>query len=309
MELSSLEEHQTIPNTNHELQLTQEEAENLAKELKLQLQLGKIHKADAQQIKLMIAGLGDSRGLLRRTFVESLGKIGDDAIPGLEKALLKSQNVTVRRAAAKTLRLVGNPNALPALLEALINDPDPVVQGSSVGAMAVFGEKAVLALLKVLINPKSTALQCGLASWGLAFIGAKAPKELKNAAKSKNPRIRAAAIGALEDQIQSLNDIEAKKLLLDALYDQSAEVRAEATILLGKIHDPNLVKPLLIERLSDSDSDVRKKASLSLMKLKDPDSIYALKERASKEKDPLVMAVLKLAIKKTPMKKNNSSKS
>ena len=47
----------------------------------------------------------------------------------------------VGKAAAKTLKLVGDSSALPYLVKAVINDPDPVVQGSSVAAMAMFGEK------------------------------------------------------------------------------------------------------------------------------------------------------------------------
>ena len=63
-----------------------------------------------------------------------------------------------------------------------MNDKDPVVQGSAVGAMAVFVENAVSHLLEVLINPKSSEMQCGLASWGLSFIGAEAPEALREAA-------------------------------------------------------------------------------------------------------------------------------
>ena len=186
------------------LRLSENEASELANELKIQLRMGQIPEANSQLINKMIAGLGDKRGLLRRTFAESLGLVGSAALPGLKIALIKHPNVTVRRAAAKTLKLVGDPNALPDLLEALINDPDPVVQGSAAGAIASFGEKGFEFFIKVLINPKSTAMQCGLASWGLSFIGAEAPDALREAATSEHSIIRAAAIAALGDQIQSL---------------------------------------------------------------------------------------------------------
>ena len=98
--------------------------------------------------------------------------------------------MTVRRASAKALKLAGDPSVLPDLLQALINDKDPVVQGSAAAAMAIFGEEAVKHLLAILVSPTSTALQSGLATWGLSFIGAEAPNALREAAQSKNPSIK-----------------------------------------------------------------------------------------------------------------------
>lgn len=85
--------------------------------------------------------------------------------------------MTTSRFAAqrKTLTLIADAAALPALLETLLCDVDPVVQGSAVGAMAAVGERALDPLLSVLVNPEASAMQQGLASWGIAFIGARAP--------------------------------------------------------------------------------------------------------------------------------------
>ena len=84
----------------------------------------------------MVAGLGDQRGALRLTFAQSLGSIGEAALPILCEALKNNPNVLIRRASAKTLNLIGSQKALPNLIEAFKTDPDPVVQGSSAGAMA-----------------------------------------------------------------------------------------------------------------------------------------------------------------------------
>ncbi len=92
------------------------------------------------------------------------------------------------------------------LQKALLQDPDPVVQGSA-GAMAAVGEEAIDGMLEILINPSSTAMQLGLASWGLAFVGARAPEALRKAATSEHAEIRCAAIAALGDQIQALGTI------------------------------------------------------------------------------------------------------
>lgn len=283
-------------NSAEPIQLNEEEAEQLAEELKLQLRQGERPAGDAQAIEKMVAGLGDRRGLLRLTFAESLGTVGSAAVPALCTAMCEHENVTVRRAAAKTLTLISDQSALPFLLKALVNDADPVVQGSAVGAMAVIGADAVDGLLEILVNPTNTPMQTGLASWGLSFVGARAPEALREAARSSNARIRTAAIGALGDQIQNLGDEDARQLLMDALKDEDEEVRAEASTLMGKLNDSQWALPLLLPNLNDGSSLVRKNAALSLMKLEDPTAIQALESRFNEEPDDAVKPILRLAI-------------
>lgn len=277
-------------------QLNQEEASQLAQELKAQLRSGAVPAADSDTIERMVAGLGDPRGLMRLTFAESLGVVGKAAVPSLCRALSEHDSVTVRRAAAKTLTLIEDPRALPVLLQALLNDPDPVVQGSAVGAMAAVGEQAIDDFLNVLINPESTAMQLGLASWGLAFVGARAPEALRQAATSEHAEIRCAAIAALGDQIQSLEDVKAKELVEQALRDIDTDVRAEAATLLGKLHNPDWATPLLEPLLSDSQGQVRKNAALSLMKLQATQAQSSLNARLAIEDQEDVKAILNLVI-------------
>ena len=291
-----MKEQYLDPNSLKEIVLTEDQASKLAAEMKLQLQAGNLLEVDENRIELLIAGLGDRRGLIRRTFVEALGFIGTPSVPALCQALLHHSNVRVRRACAKALKLTNDPSALPVLFEALTNDHDPVVQGSSAGAMAIFGQEAVKHLLQVLIEPRSTAMQCGLASWSLSFIGAEAADALLKAAQSENPAIKAAAIAALGDQIQSLGDEKAKDLVISALHDPDIEVRIEATKLLGKLDSKIWAKPFLKQQLTDQNADVRKNAALSLMQLKSKDSIKELKQIFTTEKNPEVINILNLAI-------------
>lgn len=283
-------------NSAEPVQLSEEEAEQLAQELKLQLRQGERPAGDAEAIEKMVAGLGDRRGLLRLTFAESLGTVGGAAVPALCSAMCEHENVTVRRAAAKTLTLIADRRALPFLLRALLSDADPVVQGSAVGAMAVIGADAVEGLLDILVDPANTPMQTGLASWGLSFVGARAPEALREAARSPHARIRTAAIGALGDQIQNLGDEAARQLLTDALNDDDEEVRAEANTVMGKLNDSQWALPLLLPKLDDDSSLVRKNAALSLMKLEDPAAIQALENRFAKENDPGVKPILRLAV-------------
>jgi bilin biosynthesis protein len=277
--------------------LSEAEASLLAAELKQQLRSGRCPPGDQVQIEKMVAGLGDRRGLMRLTFAESLGAVGSAAVPALCQALRNHTNVTVRRAAGKTLTLIADPSAIPDLLAALLNDPDPVVQGSVVGAMAATGECAVEALIGVLASSNSSAMHLGLASWGLAFVGAKAPEALRRAARSSHTEVRTAAIAALGEQIQALGDEEARGLVLEALGDSAELVRAEASTLLGKLHDPIWAAPHLKPLLADSSVQVRKNTALSLMKLRAVEAIPALESALRVETSDEVRPILQLSIR------------
>ena len=276
--------------------LNEEEARELALELRKSLEEGVTKAKYSSKINLIVAGLGDKRGRLRRTFSESLAAIGTDSLPELRKALLNSSNVIVRRAAAKTLKLVGDISALPDLVESLTTDADPVVQGSAAGAIAIFGEKAARHLLKVIESPKSSSMQCGLAFWALGFIGAEANLALREAAKSSTPKIKAAAIAALGEQIQFLEDNYAKELLVESLDDQVDEVRGEATSLLWRLHEASWTKPYLLKSIHDPNIEIRKRSILSLIKSNEYTLREVLEERLLIEEDIDVIKVLNIAI-------------
>ena len=279
-----------------ETQLSQEEALDLANHLKEKLSAGLPIDADPDSIATMVAGLGDPRGLLRRQISEGLGSIGKAAVPALCQAMRRSDQVTVRRAAAKTLTLIADRNSLPDLLTTFLTDTDSVVQGSTMGAMASMGEESIGAILSIIENPESTEMQIGLANWALTLIGDRAPEVLKNSLSSDNSKVRKAAISALGSQIQSLNSQEDRDMLQQALSDSCAEIRSEAVILLGNLEDSEWALPLLSPALSDSDSWVRKNTALSLMKLGCSSSIPTLQTQLEFESDPVVSKVLQLAV-------------
>lgn len=294
--LNSRQEWNSQSESNEHIQLSEAEASDLASHLKEKLKLGEAIESDPDSISKMVAGLGDPRGLLRRSFSESLGSVGKVATPALCKAMLTSDQVTVRRAAAKTLTLIGDTDSLPDLLSAFRGDNDSVVQGSAMGAIAAMGEQAVEPILGIIENPQSTEMQIGLANWALTIVGDRAPQALYKATTSENANVRKASIFALGSNIQTL-DIEAdKNLLVNALLDPYAEIRAEAVTLLGKLDDTETAGPLLVPLLSDTDIWVRKNCALSLMKLRATSSIEALQERAKVEDDEVVLNVIKLAI-------------
>ena len=259
-----------------------------------------IRKEDSSHnvIKLLIKGLGDTNGLVRRSNSEALARIGTATLPGLIKALLHSNNVIQRRAAAKTLKLLGDPTALPHLIKALTNDSDSIVQFSAAGAIAIFGEAAVNHLIIVLEDKEHSEMQYGLAAWCLEFIGAKATKAIKKAAKSKNSNVKSAAISALEEHIRQSQDIEAIQLVENAINDTAENVQIEAIRLVGKLYRIESLTKTLILKLKNNNPDIRKASILSLMQLNIIEAINPLKDLAKIEKDKNVIKVIKLAMKK-----------
>ena len=255
----------------------------------------RLPNSDLESINKMVAGLGDNRGELRLTFAKSLGSVGEEAIPILCEALKNSSNVTIRRASAKTLNIIGNKKALPNLIEAFETDEDPVVQGSSAGAMATIGEAAIEPLLKILTEPKCTAFQIGLINLALGFIGSKSPMALHSATSSKNPEIRIAALSALAEQAQKHENNEVRLLILNALKDPNSEVRAEAATIVGKSMDQEEAANQLHELLEDKNDQVRKNTALSLMKMESVSSIDTIGQAIHSESDEQVKGVMIVA--------------
>ena len=277
-------------------QLTEQEAYELAEELKLKLAEQIVPNSDQESIQKMVAGLGDPRGALRLTFAQSLGNIGAAAIPLLCDSLKNNPNVLIRRASAKTLNIIGSEVALPNLIEAFRTDDDPVVQGSSAGAMATIGEPAIESLLEILTDNQCSAFQVGLINLALSFAGSNAPNAFNQAAQSDNPEIRIAALTALAEQVHSGTNDHAKELLIRALNDDASEVRAEAATITGKTLEPEEIINELCELLKDEDNQVRINTALALMKTEEISSINSLREAISAEEDGQVKTVLEVAL-------------
>ena len=255
-------------------------------------------KSNQNYIKLLIKGLSDTNGLVRRHYSEKLAEAGTAALPELVNALLNSKNVIQRRAAAKTLKLVKDPSALPHLIEALTNDSDPVVQCSAAGAIAIFGEAAVHHLVNILESQGHTEMQHGLATWCLAFIGAKAPNSIKKAAQSKNSNVKSAAISALEDHIRQTQDQEAIQLVKNSINDSDKNVQIEAIKLVGKLYKIKSLITILLTKLKSKSPDIRKASVLSLMQLNFKEALNQLKVILTVEKDQDVKKIIELAINK-----------
>ncbi len=274
----------------------QAETDALLEKVSEQVDLEIFDPHDEELLKDLVERLGDPRGITRLRVATTLGEIGESATPFLVDALANHQNVVIRRAAGKTLTIIADPRAVPALVHALLNDEDTVVQGSAVGALARMGEASVPLLLEILGSPAHPESTKGHVAWALSFIGAEAKTHLYREIDSDSPAIRAAVVGAIT-KIAQENPAEqiAFDLLMRGLQDAEAMVRCEAAAALGNLAYRPARIPLL-ELLHHPDWESRKSAVLALMKLGDKQAIADLEAVAVQESEASVQAVIKLAI-------------
>ncbi|RCJ27253.1 glycosyl transferase family 2 [Nostoc minutum NIES-26] len=275
--------------------LAQAQNDALIKMVSEQITLDTFDPNDQQLLKRMVVeGLGDSRGLVRLRFAETLGEIGEPATPFLLEALANHPNPVVRRAAAKTLNLIADPTAVPGLLHALLNDEDTVVKGSAAGALARTGEAAVPALLDILASPENPEDTKGQAAWALAFMGSEAAEHLYKAVNSNSVDVRCAAVGAIAHVAQEQSDERACKVLVSSLTDPASVVRTEAAAALAQLNYPPAV-PHLILALRDTNAEVRTAAVTSLGKIGDRSALEPLQTTLNDELES-IQRLAKLAI-------------
>lgn len=259
-----------------------------------EITLDTFDRGNLEVLQQLVAGLGDSRGVVRLAFAETLGQIGEVATPLLVEALLHHEDVVLRRAAAKTLTLIADPKAVPALLQAFLHDTDTVVRGSAAGALARTGVAAAPGLLEILAHPDYSQDIKGHAAWALAFMGAEAADYLFQALHADNLDVRCAVIGAIAQVAKENLDPQACQVLLEALRDKEELIRVEACAALGQLSYPPAF-PHLLAALQDEALEVRKTAITSLGKLGNPAAIPHL-EPFLQDELPLLRTLAKLAI-------------
>ncbi len=279
--------------------LSHEATDAFMRSITEQISLDTFDRSNHRVIKQMIECMGDSRGMVRLRYADTLGEIGEAATPYVVEALLNHANPVVRRAAGKTLTLIGDPTAVPSLVYALLNDEDTVVKGSVVGALAKTGAASVTALLDILADPIHPESTKGHAAWALAFIGPEAAPYLEKAIASESIDVRCAAVGAIAHLAQDQGDEKAYQILIATLSDKDPNVRAETASAIGKLAYLPAI-PHLIIALSDPDSEVRRTAATALGKLGDRSTIPALELSLTDESEP-VRVLAKLAIAKINM--------
>ena len=124
---------------------------------------------DENTIPYLMSILDEEDTTYRRAAVKTLGVIGIDAVPLVVESLLHSDNVTVRGSAAKALAQIAVnypdlpfPSAGLQGLKAAINDPNPVVHIASVMALGQMGSAAYSILVESLKTTENIAVQVAI---------------------------------------------------------------------------------------------------------------------------------------------------
>jgi len=120
---------------------------------------------DETTIPRLMSVLDNEDVTYRRAAVVALGMIGADAVPSLVESLLNSDNVTVRGSCAKALAqiAVNHPDVtFPDQgiqgLKTAIDDPNPVVHIAAVMALGEIGEPAFDILVETLKTTDNVAV-------------------------------------------------------------------------------------------------------------------------------------------------------
>ncbi len=131
-----------------------------------------VMRRDANTIPRLMANLEQEDMVYRRASVKTLGLIGVEAVPALVDSLINGKNPTIRASCAKGLAQVAvNHKEVPFpqegidALESAMKDPDPVVHISSVMALGAIGLPALDALINALETSDNLAV-------GVAIINA-----------------------------------------------------------------------------------------------------------------------------------------
>lgn len=286
----------TPPPVSPELQAIHDRTDALIAMVTEQITTHQFDHADRALLDRMVQeGLGDTRGVVRLRFASTLGDIGEAATPVLLEALANNPNEVIRRAAAKTLTLIGDSSAVPTLLNSFLHDPDQVVRSSSVGALARSGDIAVPELLKILENPMGDETIKGHAAWALAFIGAEAAEYLMPALNSDSLDVRSAVLGAIVKVVQDEPNEKLAQVLVQALTDPEAVMRSEAASGLAQLNYPAAIPHLILAATRDRDVDVRKAAVNALGKTGDARAIEPLKA-AMQDAENVVQVLAKVAL-------------
>jgi bilin biosynthesis protein len=130
-----------------------------------------IDQQDETTIPQLMSILDDEDTTYRRAAVKVLGAIGADAVPAIVDGLLNSENVTVRGSCAKALAQIATnypdlpfPEAGFQGLKTAINDPNPVVHIASVMALGQLGTPAFEILAEALKTSDNIAVQVSIAN-------------------------------------------------------------------------------------------------------------------------------------------------
>ncbi len=187
-------------------------------------------------------GLMEPRGAVRPPWqvAGDLAEIGPPAVPALIAALRKEQNPRATIAGADALGRIGDPRAIPILIEALGKN-----QVAALGSSALVG---LAPLLGFMVLPEDGGQHVDQAADAPSALQGEIamlqePDALFNWLSLGEKPLCSAAVAA--EALGRLGDPAAVEPLLVALADTEPQVQYAAAEALGRLGDARAVKPLI----------------------------------------------------------------
>jgi HEAT repeat protein len=200
---------------------------------------------------------------LRIKIVEALGKIGDkrayDALVRTLNASLtyRKNDIELKRASIKSLGLIKDNRAVPLLID-LLSD-----RSAKYGVIEAFGhikdERAFKSLLDTLHERDHSRLYA-IKSLGML----RDKRAIKPLLKIVGERF--GDFFFVEDALKEYNDSEMVNILVDALKDDSPDIRKGALVMLGRFGDKkeiDKIKPFL----TDKDPQIKLSAKFAISQI------------------------------------------
>ncbi|GEM_PF-331069 len=234
---------------------------------------------DRRAVPVLLERLADPEPRIRRMAAEALGTIkAPEAVPALVRAL---EDPDVAEAAAEALVQLG-PVVVPSVLP-LLGHPDAWVrEGAAFVLGGVRAEEAVLPLLERLADEERRVRE--VAAWALGAIGD--PRAVDPLMERLDRSVNADPNWLFYGLALGLIGPPAVPVLLEALGDETPEVRGIAALVLGTIPSAAFVAgPALIATLEDRAASVRAAAAVALGALRVEEAVPALLVRAREDRD------------------------
>ena len=265
-----------------------------------QITLLTFDETDEDMLMQLVNALADPREIVQTQLSNTFGEIGEAATFILLNALANHPIALVRRGCGRSLAKIRDPEAVPGLIQSLIQDPDPRVKSAVSSALVAIGSASVPALLELIATDIGTA-ETGHAAWALAHMDAESLPIFYKAIDSPTGSVRSAVVAATSAIIkahiaQTLETLDpAIALILIALTDLDPIVRTEAATAIGSI-PLKIELEKLLATLADPIEDVRRAGAIALGKLGNKNAIVLLKQSAQFDESNSVRILAALAI-------------
>lgn len=169
---------------------------------------------------------------------------------------LSDADPVVRRIALLELADLEEPDALPAIAQALAHDASPEVRREAALVLGSWEQAWVVdALCRALLDPAIDVRSAAAASLSTLKQSASG-SVLRRWADHVDPFVQASVLRALRE----LRYADALEPALRALTHSDDSVRVEAVVVLGWLKDPSALSPLSLTVTSDANAEIRRAA-------------------------------------------------